>query len=192
MPDPLDPAVRALRGGGLAVVPTDTLYGLSARADDEAAVQRLASVKRRPAGLPISVMVSSTEEIEGIADLSEMARGFVRRTLPGPVTLIVPTRPGAPIAPALLHPNGTLGIRVPDHPVARELARRAGPITATSANRHGETPGRTLVEIRRALGRDVAAYVNLGPLPSGRPSELIDLTGDQPRRLQRPVPPRGR
>src|SRR5580693_7442497 len=161
MPDPLDPAVRALRGGGLAVVPTDTLYGLSARADDEAAVQRLASVKRRPAGLPISVMVSSTEEIEGIADLSEMARGFVRRTLPGPVTLIVPTRPGAPIAPALLHPNGTLGIRVPDHPVARELARRAGPITATSANRHGETPGRTLPEIRRALGRAVDEYLSL-------------------------------
>src|SRR5580658_8560223 len=104
MRDPLAPAVRALRHGGLVAYPTDTLYGLAVRADDPEALDRLFQVKRRPAGLPISVLVSSTEEIEGIAALSEGTRRWIRAALPGPYTVLVRPRPGAPIAPALVKP----------------------------------------------------------------------------------------
>jgi L-threonylcarbamoyladenylate synthase len=190
MRDPLAPAVRALGRGGLVVYPTDTLFGLAARAGDPAAVERLVQTKRRPAGLPISVMVSSTEEVDGMLELSEPARRFVRRALPGPFTVLGTPRPGAPVVPALRNADGTLGVRVPDHAVARELARRVGPITATSANRHGELPGNTLQAIHRSLGSDVDEYVDLPPAPSGRPSTLVDLAGDRPRPILRRRPRR--
>jgi L-threonylcarbamoyladenylate synthase len=76
-------------------------------------------------------------------------------------------------------------VRVPDHPVARELARRAGPITSTSANLHGQPTSRTLAEARRSLGDRVAVYLPAAPKPSGRPSVLVDLSGDLPIRVAR-------
>ena len=185
MADPLAAAVRALERGHLVVYPTDTLYGLGARAGDPRAVDRLVRAKRRPADLPFSVLVSSLEEVEGLLDLSEGGRRLLRRVLPGPFTAIGRLRPGAPVATALGTRAGTLGIRVPDHPVARERARRVGPLTATSANRHGEAPGATIPAIRRALGADVAVYLPGGPAPSGRPSTLLDVTGDRPRPVAR-------
>jgi L-threonylcarbamoyladenylate synthase len=185
MPDPLAEAVRALRAGKLVIYPTDTLLGLGARADRPAAVQRLVEAKQRPHGMPISVAVSSTEEIEALGELSDAGRAFVRAHLPGPFTVLLRARPDAPLAPQLLAANGTVGVRVPDHPLARALARRAGPITSTSVNRHGDAPARTLAAARAAFGGSVDAYVAAVPTPSGRPSELIDLTGAQPRPIAR-------
>jgi L-threonylcarbamoyladenylate synthase len=178
----IDAAVRDLARGALVVYPTDTLFGLGARATSAPAVDRLLRAKARPPGQPISIAVSSTEEIEGLAVLTGAARGWIRRLLPGPVTVLVPASPMARrrLAGPLLGPDGSVGLRVPDHPVARELARRAGPITCTSANRHGEAPAATLAEARRAFGATVARYVGGHPPPSGRPSALIDLTGAAP------------
>ncbi len=183
----LEPALRALADGGIIVYPTDTLLGLGVRAGDRSAVARLRALKDRPSGMPVSVVVSSTEEVEALADLSPMARRFVRTHLPGPYTVLVtPTRGGrARVAPEILGPAGRLGFRVPDHPLARELARRAGPITSTSANRHGEPPCATPAEARRAFGPAVAVYLSGGPRPSGRPSAIVDLTGDAPRPVRR-------
>lgn len=187
MADPLNAAVRALRSGGLVAYPTDTLYGLAVRAGDRRAVARLFEVKRRPPGAPISVAVSSTEELEPLARLSVAGRRFARRNLPGPYTLLARAR-GTPglLAPELLGPAGMIGLRVPDHPVARELARRAGPITATSANRHGApTPGDP-AGLRAVFGTEVRVYLGGTPSPTGRPSELVDVTGKSPRRVPRP------
>ncbi len=186
MGPPIDRAAEALRAGRLVVFPTDTLFGLAARADDRAAVRRLLDAKRRPGSVPLSVAVSSAEEIEPIGRLSPTGRQFVRRRLPGAYTVLL--RP-TPAARATLAPEiaggGTIGVRLPDHPVARELARRVGPIVATSANRHGAPPAGSLAAARRALGPDVAVYLGGGPAPSGRPSELIDLTGVRPRGVAR-------
>jgi L-threonylcarbamoyladenylate synthase len=183
----LDDAVRALAAGRLVVYPTDTLYGIGARADDPAALARLVAAKGRPSGMPVSIAVSSTEELEPLADLSPMARRFARTHLPGPYTLLVRPSPAGrrALAPAIAEHPGTLGVRVPDHPLARELARRAGPITATSANRHGSAPCRTVAEARRAFGDGIAVYLAGGPRPSGRPSALVDLTGDRPHPVAR-------
>lgn len=187
MASPLDDAVRALRSGRLVVYPTDTLLGLAARAADPTAVGRLVRAKGRPTGQPLSTALSSTEELEPFADLSPSGRRWIRSHLPGPFTVLVPASPvgrrafSVPGAGAV----DRLGFRVPDHPLARELARRVGPITATSANRHGEPPARSLAEARRAFGDEVAVYLTGGPRPSGRPSQLIDLARDPPAPVSR-------
>jgi L-threonylcarbamoyladenylate synthase len=177
---------RALLAGGLVVHPTDTLYALAARALDREAVARLVGAKGRPSGRPLSVGVSSIEELERWGELGRTARRFARDELPGPFTVLV--RPSAEarrrLAPEVAT-GPTIGLRVPDHPLALELARRAGPIVATSANRSGEPSTRRLAEARRVFGGLVAAYLDGLPRPSGVPSSLVDLTGDHPRRVPR-------
>jgi L-threonylcarbamoyladenylate synthase len=187
MPPTVADAARALASGRLVAYPTDTLIGLGARAHDRAAVRRLLAAKGRPVGSPISVAVSSVEEVEQLAELSTTARRFLRTHLPGPYTVLV--RPSAvarrELAPAVLAGGRTLGVRVPCHPVARELARRAGPVTATSANVHGRPPCRTPAEVRRTFGPKVSVVLPARPPVSGRPSTLVDLTGPRPRVVPR-------
>jgi L-threonylcarbamoyladenylate synthase len=180
-------AAEALEAGGLVVFPTDTLLGIAARATDRDAVERLAALKGRSKDQPISIAVSSTEEADTFAEMSPAARRFVRRHLPGPYTVLVrpSVRARSVLAPSILANPGALGLRVPDHPVARELARRVGPITATSANRHGEPPARTLAASRRLFGEGIAVYLALTPPPSGHPSILVDLLGPEPRAIPR-------
>jgi len=182
MASSLADAVRALAAGRIVVYPTDTLFGLGARAADPAAMERLLAAKGRSPGIPVSVMLSSTEELEPLAKLSPAGRRFARTHLPGPYTLLAR---GTPLgrdafAPGVAGPTGTLGFRVPDHPLARELARRVGPITATSVNRHGASPARSLADARHTFGDEVAVYLAGGPRPSGRPSALVDLTHETP------------
>jgi len=183
----VDRAADALAAGQLVLYPTDTLYGLAASATDASAVDRLLAAKDRPAQMPISVAVSSLEEIEPLVTWTEQGRALARQIVPGPVTLLVrgSARARRSLAPPLIGPDGTIGIRVPDHPIARELARRAGPLTATSANRHGEPPAASIGEARRGFGDRIAVYLDLGPAPSGRPSTLVDLRGGTPRFVER-------
>ena len=164
------------------VYPTDTLYGIPADATYFEAVEALIRLKGRTGSQPISIAVSSTEEIEPLAELGEEARSYVRTHLPGPYTLLA--RPSArarrELAAAVVGDNPTIGIRIPDHPLARELARVIGPITATSANPHGSPPARSLAESRTHF-RSLVGYLDGGPHPSGNPSTLVDLTGRVPR-----------
>ena len=186
MGDGIAAAVEALRRGALVVYPTDTLLGLGALAGHRAAVRRLLAVKGRTLTQPVSVCVSSTEEVERFARVSPAARRFLRRYLPGPYTiLLIPSPEGRHAFAPSVGGFRAVGFRVPDHPVARELARRAGPITATSANRHGVAPTRSVAAARRALGREVACYLPARPKGSGVPSTLVDLTGPAARGLLR-------
>ncbi|MCI4331556.1 MAG: L-threonylcarbamoyladenylate synthase [Thermoplasmata archaeon] len=187
MRDALADAAGALSRGKLVVYPTDTLLGLGACATSRAGVERLAAAKGRPGGMPLSVAFSSLEEVEPYVTLSEEARSFCRRRLPGPITALAPATPLARrrLAGPILGAGRSLGFRVPDHPVARELARRVGPIVCTSANRHGEPPVADLASARRVFGREVAVYLPLFPPPSGTPSRLVDLSGPEPREIPR-------
>jgi len=177
---------RALLRGRLVVHPTDTLYALAARALDRRAVARLVVAKGRPGGRPLSVAVSSVEELERWAELDRAARSFARDELPGAYTLLL--RP-TPEARARLAPEvaggPTIGLRVPDHPLAQELARRAGPIVATSANRSGEPSPRSLADCRQALRGAGALFLDEPPRPRGVPSTIVDLTGPRPRTVPR-------
>ncbi len=186
MGDGLSRAVRTLRRGGLVVYPTDTLLGLAALASHRGAVHRLLAVKGRSPSQPISVCVSSTEEVERYAQVSPAARRFLRRHLPGPFTVLLTPSPEARrrFAPSV-GGLATIGFRVPDHHLARELAQRAGPITATSANRHGAPTARTIAQARHSLGRSVDVYLAAAPRGSGVPSTLVDLIGPEPREIVR-------
>jgi L-threonylcarbamoyladenylate synthase len=180
-------AARALRDDRLVVYPTDTLLGLGALARSRRAVDRLARLKERPPGQPISVTLSSVPEIDHWAELTPAQRGWVRTHLPGPYTILVRATPAArrELAREMVSPEGVIGIRVPDHPVARALALAVGPVTATSANKHGAPPARSVAQARAAFGGAVTIYLPARPRPSGRPSTLVDLTGDGPNLTER-------
>lgn len=161
------------------VYPTDTLWGVGGLATQTSAVDKVVQLKRRPGGLPISVILSSTEEVETYAELTDTMRAVLRRSLPGPYTFLLPASAYARrvLSPTVISPSGAIGVRVPDHPVALELARRAGPVTTTSANRHGSPPCRDLAGARREFRREVAVFLGGGPSPTGTPSTIVDLTG---------------
>lgn len=180
-------AVAALRDDAVVAYPTDTLFGLGVRADSSSAVKALFQAKDRPEGSPVSVLFSSTEELEPFVVLRDQDRQAVREHLPGPYTLLLPASQHAreTLAPELISPRGLLGVRIPRHEGARELARRAGPITSTSANRHGAPAGTSMPAIRKVFGDRVAVYLDLPPSPSGTPSTIIDLSGARPRVISR-------
>lgn len=164
-------AVDILRQSGLVVYPTDTLYGLGASAFDGQAVERIYQVKRRPASMPLPVAVSSVDAIETVAYMNDTARVLAAQLLPGALTLVLSKRPEIPRQVA----EDTIAVRVPDHPVALELCRQAGPVTATSANLHGGAAPADVTEARRQLGNGVDRYLDGGRLP-GVPSTVVDVT----------------
>lgn len=177
----LQAAVEALDRGELVVYPTDTLYGLAADALDPRAVARLHAAKQRPPGQPLSVAVADVRMMEQVARVGPLARRAVERFLPGPLTLVLPADPGVP--DEVLGDAKGLGVRIPAHDVARDLCRRFGPITATSANLHGQPDPATCAESRRQLGALVAVYLDAGPA-GGKASTVLDLTASPPRVLR--------
>jgi len=149
------------------VFPTETVYGLGADARSSAAVAGLVAVRGREPGKPIILLVADTMMVETVAsDFPEPARRLAARFWPGPLTLVLPARDGLP-APVTAG-TGTVGVRVPGHPVARALAAGlGGPVTAPSANPPRAEPPRTLAAARAYFGRRVVVYVDGGALPGG-------------------------
>jgi len=133
-------AALIVRGGGLVVYPTETLYGLGADALDAAAVERLLESKGRGADQPVPVLVADRAMLLRVVEgLSPLAEVLIASHWPGPLTLVLPARPGLPHA--LVNTRGGVGVRISADPVASALVREVGgPLTATSANRKGEAP----------------------------------------------------
>ena len=179
----IDRAVDAVRRGRLAVVPTDTVYGLVAAPDDVGAVRELSVLKGRPPEQPIAILAATVEAIlTAVPELTDVNVAAARALLPGPYTLVL-SNPGRRF-PALT--GGTavaIGIRVPavTGPGHRFL-ERAGIVAATSANLHGGPDPRLLDDVPAEM-RHACATVDGGELP-GRPSTVVDLTGPAPRVLR--------
>lgn len=179
--DDVEQAIRALRAGEAIVVPTDTLYGLAALPTVPGAVDRLFSLKRRPADTPIAVLVAGIEQVEALADLSGAARRLADAFWPGPLTMVLPRRAGVDLP--LGEPHATIGVRWPDHPVIAALAEAVGPLATTSANRTGEPTPATAGEAAASLVGDVAVVLDGGAC-AGTASTVVDLTGPDLRVLR--------
>jgi tRNA threonylcarbamoyl adenosine modification protein (Sua5/YciO/YrdC/YwlC family) len=176
----LDAIVELLLRGEVAAIPTDTVYGLAARPDDEAAVRRLAEFKGRDPQQPIAVLFDDTAVV---AVLIEPPPEFERlaRFWPGALTLIVPAHV-ASFASALV-PNRSIGVRQPDDELARTLIRACGGLLAvTSANKHGQPPATSAEEITAIFGDDLVVLDD-GPR-GGTASTVVDLTVQPPKVLR--------
>src|SRR5690606_14074601 len=128
-------AADRLRAGGLVAVPTETVYGLAARADSEAAVAAIYRAKGRPEFNPLIVHIASREQAHALAELDARAESLAARFWPGPLTLVLPARDGSGITPAVTAGLSTLALRMPDHPVIRSVLMEVNlPLAAPSAN----------------------------------------------------------
>lgn len=175
--DQRDRAAQALRAGSVVVAPTDTIPGLLARYDDEAAVRLVYATKRRPLDQPLPVLVSGPEQAARLVELPDRAIELAGEHWPGALTIVAPRRGGAdPV-----HGHSTLGVRVPALGWLRELIDDVGPLTGSSANLHTES---TPLSAREAATRlSVHNWVD-GSGTGGRASTVVDTTAGQIRVLR--------
>ncbi len=171
-----------LAGGGLVVHPTDTVYGLAADPLQPQAVERVYAAKQRPRELALSMAVPEVEDIFRYGVRTSLAENFCRKNLPGPYTVVLKATQAAP--PLLVNRQGFIGLRVPDHPIPRLIAKLHGPITTTSANRHGQPSPTSCDEAKAQLGDAVDVYVDAGPSPIGTESTVVDLSGPKAKVLR--------
>jgi L-threonylcarbamoyladenylate synthase len=169
----VDDVVGVLRGGGVVVLPTDTVYGLAALPTDAAAVDRLFVLKGRRADVPVAVLCASAAQALALAEPSPRADAVGTTFWPGPLTLVLPRRAGVDLH--LGEPTHTIGLRVPDHPLVQAVAQAVGPIAVTSANRHGEPTPPTAAEAAASLTAPPDLVVDGGRLEATA-STVIDAT----------------
>lgn len=179
----LTKAAEALREGKLVVLPTDTLYGIGADAFNRDAVESLLAAKGRGRHMPPPVLIGDVRTIDGLAiDVQPYVRNLVEAFWPGPLTVVVKAQPS--LHWDLGDTNGTVALRMPDHPLALELLREVGPMAVSSANVTGWPAARTMVDAATQLGANVFVYLDGGPVGEGLPSTIIDCTTDQPTILR--------
>ena len=179
----LDAAATALRRGELAVVPTDTVYGVAADAFNPGAVDALLAAKGRGRDMPVPVLVANPAMLTAlVGELSPVAQSLVDAFWPGALTVVVRHTPH--LSWDLGDARGTVAVRMPDDSLALDLITRTGPLAVSSANRSGHPPATTMLDARLQLGASVAVYLDGGPRPSAVPSSIVDLTGEEPRLLR--------
>lgn len=166
----IEKAIKALERGEIIVYPTDTLYAIGANIFDEKAISKVYKIKKRPLNAPLSITVSSIDEIGKFAEMNEIAYKIAKKFLPGKLTIVLKKKD---IIPSYISKD-KIAIRVPKNKIALKLAQKF-PITATSANLHtGEEP-RNIHIARKQLGKNIYMYIDAGELP-GIPSTIVDLS----------------
>ena len=172
----IEDAAQIIYAGGLVAVPTETVYGLAGNGLDEQAVKEIYEVKGRPPVKALSLMVPGPEAIKRYArEVPPAARTLAERFWPGPLTLILPSRPEVP---EIVRAGGdTIGLRCPDHPLTLEALRLARlPFAAPSANPSGEPSPRTAQEVLAYFDGKIPAVIDGGPCGLGRESTILDLS----------------
>ena len=179
-------AAEALRRGGLVILPTETVYGLAANAGNAEAVARLFEAKGRPRFNPLIAHVADQDSAERLAVFDDRARALAEAFWPGPLTLVAPVRPGAPVSDLARAGLDTVAVRVPAHPLAREVLRAFGrPVAAPSANRSGRPSPTTVADAVEETGPAAAMALDGGPCAVGLESTVVAAL-DGGLRLLRP------
>jgi L-threonylcarbamoyladenylate synthase len=177
-PESLHRALSVLQSGGLVAFPTDTVYGVGALAFDAIAIEGIYAAKDRPIEKAIPILIGGPEDLDKVtAALPPLAGKLAARFWPGPLTLVVPKKPSLP---DIVSAAPTVGVRVPDHPVARALLRAAGPMAVTSANLSGQPSPRTAGDVMRQLNGRIPLVLDGGETPGGLSSTVVDCLGAEP------------
>jgi L-threonylcarbamoyladenylate synthase len=177
--DEIEKAVSVLRDGGVIAMPTDTLYALTARARDGAAVRRVFEIKGRNDGKPMPLFVSNLDMARRFGEFNETASKLAERFWPGALTLVV-RRQGRFESDALAG-GDTVALRAPDNAIALALIAGAGePVTGTSANLSGGPDPVSADEVRRQIGAKLDIILDAGLAEGGVASTIVDCTGDEP------------
>jgi L-threonylcarbamoyladenylate synthase len=175
-------AVRVLAEGWPVGIPTDTVYGLAADPFRPGATDRVFEAKRRPRDVNLPVLVAGPEQALLLATaVPDGALALMERFWPGPLTIVLPSRPD--LAADLGDDEATVGVRCPGHRVPRALCELAGPLATTSANLHGRPTLLTAEEVVATFG-DAVPIVLDGGACTGRPSTVVDCTGQEPKLLR--------
>jgi L-threonylcarbamoyladenylate synthase len=181
-------AAELLRTGHLVAVPTETVYGLAARADSEAAVASVYRAKGRPDFNPLIVHVASLDMARELAAFDQRAEALAAAWWPGPLTLVLPAKEGA-IDPAVTAGLPTIALRMPDHPALRRLLDVLGlPLAAPSANRSGAVSPTAPEHVAQSFGSTVAAILDGGVCARGVESTIVAMREDGAWQLLRPGP----
>ncbi|MXO96935.1 threonylcarbamoyl-AMP synthase [Erythrobacter aquimaris] len=182
-------AAAILRAGGLVAVPTETVYGLAARADSEEAVGRIYEAKGRPSFNPLIVHVPTIEQAERLAVFSARSRELAQDNWPGPLTLVLPRREDAELAARVTADLPTLALRMPDHPVMAALLEAVDfPLAAPSANRSGFISPTSAKHVLASLDGRIDAVIDGGASRSGLESTIVAVREDDTVEQLRPGP----
>ena len=164
----VDAAVACLRAGGVVVLPTETVYGVAALADNSSAVEELFVRKGRPADRRVAVLVADLDQARSLAVVDGRTIALAEVAWPGPLTMVLPTAPGSDEA--------TVGVRCPDHALVQAVTTSVGPIATTSANRSGDPTPADAASAAASLGGDLLVLDD--GRCTGMPSTVVDLTVD--------------
>jgi L-threonylcarbamoyladenylate synthase len=181
-PENLSRALQVLKDGGIVAFPTDTVYGLGASIHLTDAILRIYEAKERSRENPIPILIANMSDFHRVAlSPPTMARRLAKRYWPGPLTLVVWRKP---TLPEEISASSTVGVRVPDHPVAQALLTIAGPLAVTSANKSTSPTTCTAEEVFDGLGGRIDLILDGGRTPGGEPSTVVDCTQASPRILR--------
>lgn len=175
-PELLAYAGDVLRQGGLVAYPTETVYGLAAGAFDDNAVAWVFDAKGRPHGQPLPVQIADVSEAETLArDIPEAARQLLQNFFPGPLTLIFWRQPTVSLV--ITGGGDTVGLRMPDHPVALGVLRAFGaPVVCPSANTTGRRAAMSAADVLEDLDGRIDLVLDGGPTTDRTPSTVLDVT----------------
>ncbi|MEM3851626.1 MAG: L-threonylcarbamoyladenylate synthase [Methanomassiliicoccales archaeon] len=165
-----------LKDGGMVVYPTDTIYCIGTDIFDEHSVKRVFMMKQRPFDMPISVCVGSRQMANRIANLNRAARKLIEELMPGPLIILAEKKGDVP--DLLTAGTATVGIRIPDHPLARGLLENYGPMTSASANKHSKPDPSTVDQAMKDLGDAIDIYIDCGKTLYGQQSTIVDTTDE--------------
>lgn len=176
-------ATGAVAAGEVIVLPTDTVYGVGARATSGEAVQRLLDVKQRGRDFPPPVLIAETAMVRALATgLDDRLDALASAFWPGALTIVLNARDS--LRMDLGDRGETIAVRVPDHDFTRELLRRTGPLAVSSANVHGRDAALTIDEAVEQLADTCSVYLDAGRMGGPVPSTIVDLTGPRARVLR--------
>lgn len=177
----LQEAAEQIKNGNLVLFPTETVYGIGAKATDAKAVQKIFKAKGRASDNPLIVHVASMQMVENISmQITDLERKIMEKFWPGPLTIIL-KRKGEEIIPNEVTANlDTVGVRMPSHPIAKMLIQKAGvPIAAPSANVSGKPSGTVIEDIIEELQEKVDYILDGGTSDIGLESTVIKVVGSK-------------